>query len=170
MPDKPVWYRRLEEAEQQLSALSTPWVDRQTIESVLGVGRRRAQQILRPLVRHTVGRNGLARKEDVVLYLRQLAHGDPVSFERRRRERFAELISNWHRELQTQPRVLVEAPTAIVNQELASLPSGVHLTPGRIVIEGFRNPDEARQRLLALILAIGNDPDEFDRRIGLAHT
>ena len=59
----------------------------------------------------------------------------------------------------------MEAPTAIVNQELESLPPGVHLSPGRIQIDGFRTSDEAKQKLLALILAIGNDPDGFDTRI-----
>ena len=56
MPDKPIWYDRLEEAIGQIEALPYPWVDRATIESVLGVGRRRAQQILQPLLSDQVGR------------------------------------------------------------------------------------------------------------------
>lgn len=166
MPDKPAWYDRLTEAERQLDALPSPWVDRQTLESILGVGRRRAQQILRPLVRHTIGKSGLAFKEDVVAYLKQLAAGDAASYERERRSRLAERIQNWRRAAREQPPVLVEAPEAIVNQQLEQLPDGVHLAPGRILIEGFATPEEAKQKLLALILAIGNDPDEFDRRIG----
>jgi hypothetical protein len=49
----------------------------------------------------------------------------------------------------------------VVNQELESLPPGVHLSPGRIEIGGFRTLDGAKQKLLALILAIGNDPAGF---------
>jgi hypothetical protein len=165
MPDKPFWYHRLDQAEEQLAALPSPWVDRQTIESLLGVGRRRAQQILQPLVRHTIGKNGLALKEDVIAYLRQLARGEAADFERRRRERLAALLTNWHSELREQPRILIEAPTTIVNQELENLPPGVRLSPGRILVEDFQTPEEARQKLLALIMAIGNDPDGFDRRI-----
>jgi hypothetical protein len=170
MPDKPVWYDRLTEAEAQIAALPSPWVDRKTLESVLGVGRRRAQQILQPLVRFTIGKNGLAIKEDVIAYLHQLAQGDAASFERQRRDRLAALIDTWHREAQEQPRVLVEAPDGIVNQEINSLPEGVRLAPGRILIEGFTTPDEAKQQLLALIMAIGNDPEEFDNRIAIGHT
>jgi hypothetical protein len=170
MPDKPVWYDRLTEAEAQIAALPSPWVDRKTLESVLGVGRRRAQQILQPLIRLTIGKNGLAMKEDVIAYLRQLAQGDAASFERQRRDRLAALIDTWHREAQEQPRVLVEAPDSIVNQEINSLPAGVRLAPGRILIEGFTTPDEAKQKLLALIMAIGNDPEEFDNRIAIGHT
>jgi hypothetical protein len=165
MPDKPVWYDRLPEAEAQLGALPSPWVDRATLESILGIGRRRAQQILQPLVRHTLGKNGLAPKEDVIAYLRQLAAGDPASYERKRRQRLAALLETWGQQARAQPQVLVEAPDSIVNQELDQLPDGVHLSPGRIRIEGFLTPDEAKQKLLALIMAMGNEPEEFDRRI-----
>lgn len=167
MPDKPVWYDRLQEAEAQLAALPSPWVDRATLESVLGIRRRRAQQILQPLVRHSIGKNGLALKEEVIAYLRQLAEGDTATYERQRRNRLASLIQTWYQQGREQPQVLVEAPDAVVNQELDSLPEGVRLSPGRILIESFTTPDEAKQKLLALIMAMGNDPEEFDRRITL---
>jgi hypothetical protein len=61
--------------------------------------------------------------------------------------------------------VLVEAPAGIVNQELDNLPSGIHLEPGRILIEGFQNSQEALQKMLALAMAMGNDPIGFDARI-----
>ena len=63
-----------------------------------------------------------------------------------------------------QPRVLVEAPTAIVNQEIAGLPPGIQLDPGRILLE-FGTKDQAFAQLLALVMAIGNDPDTFEARI-----
>jgi hypothetical protein len=53
----------------------------------------------------------------------------------------------------------------MVNQKIESLPPGVHLFPGRIQIDGFRTSDEAKVKLLALILALGHDPDGFDARI-----
>jgi hypothetical protein len=60
------------------------------------------------------------------------------------------------------------SPTAVVNQELDRLPPGVHLVPGRIVLDGFSTPDEAKQILLVLIMAMGNDPRGFDARITVA--
>jgi hypothetical protein len=168
MPDKPVWYHRLDEAEAQLAALPSPWVDRRTLESILGIGRRRAQQILQPLVRHTIGKSGLALKQDVIAYLRQLADGDTATYERQRRNRLAALIQTWYQQARDQPQVFVEAPNDIVNQELEHLPEGVRLSPGRILIERFATPDEAKQKLLALIMAMGNDPEEFDRRITIS--
>ena len=167
MPDKPIWLARLETAIQQLELLPAPWVDRAALETALGIGRRRAQQILQPLVRHTIGRNGLADRGEVIRYLRQLAAGEAVYFEKQRRERLHAILGELQLQSKRQPRVLVEAPTAIVNQVLDSLPPGVHLSAGRIVLEGFSTPDEARQKLLALIMAMGNDPEGFDARIML---
>lgn len=168
MPDKPIWYTRLEAAIEQLEALPSPWVDRAALEFSLGVGRRRAQQILQPLVRQTIGKNGLANRDEVIRHLRALAAGAAVSFEVERRERLHSILNQLHRERKEQPRVLVEAPTAVVNQELDSLPAGVHLSPGSIVLDSFSTPDEAKQKLLALIMAMGNDPDGFDARITVA--
>lgn len=165
MPDKPIWYPRLEAAIEQLAALPSPWVDRSTLEFALGVGRRRAQQILAPLVTRTIGKNGLADREQVICHLRRLAAGEAAYFEKQRRQRLHSLLDQWQRQAKEQPRVLVEAPTAVVNQELDTLPPGVHLSPGRIVLDHFSTPEEAKQKLLALIMAMSNDPDGFDARI-----
>src|SRR3954470_8127586 len=161
MPDKPIWYSRLEEAIQQIEALPYPWIDRATVEFVLGVGRRRAQQILQPLLSRQAGRNGLAPRDRVIQHLRHLCAGDSAAFESQRRKRFSTALSRLREEAQRQPRVLVEASTAIVNQEIDDLPPGVHLAPGRIVIDGFHTPEEAMKMMLALVMAMGNDPLGF---------
>jgi len=170
MPDKPIWYGRLEAAIRQLEALPSPWIDRSALELALGVGRRRAQQILQPLVRNTIGKNGLADRDEVIRYLRSLAAGETVHFEKQRRDRLHTILDQSHRQAKEQPRVLVEAPTAVVNQLFDDLPPGVHLSPGRIVLEGFSTPEEAKQKLLSLIMAMGNDPDGFDSRVACVHS
>jgi hypothetical protein len=59
------------------------------------------------------------------------------------------------------PKSLVEAPVAIVRQQLADLPAGVSLESGRIVLEGFLTIEQAQQQILALIMALGNDQEGF---------
>jgi hypothetical protein len=61
--------------------------------------------------------------------------------------------------------VLVEAPAAIVDQELATLPQGVELGPGVVSVR-FNTSQEALEKLLALAMAIGRDFAEFERRTG----
>ncbi|MGH9614045.1 MAG: hypothetical protein ACRD4P_13290 [Bryobacteraceae bacterium] len=141
------------------------WVDRAAVEFILGVGRRRAQQILRPLVRQTIGKNGLAARDELIQHLRRLAAGEPAYYEKRRRERFHSILEQMRVEAREQPKVLVEAPQAIRRQELDRLPEGVRLSPGRIVIEKFQTAEEAQRKLLALIMAMGNDPGGFEVRI-----
>jgi hypothetical protein len=160
MPDKPTWCGQLAEITQHLRDLPDPWVDRQTLQNLLGVGRRRAQQILAPCVRRQIGANGVADREALVAHLNRLAAGEASQYEHQRRRRLAEKIGRFQRERST--AVLVEAPTAVVNQQLEQLPAGVSITPGRITVS-FGSTREALEKLLALAMAVGNDPLLFER-------
>lgn len=162
-----MWLGHLDEILAELSALPLPWVDRATVERVLGVGRRRAQQILAPCVSLQIGSNGLADRDRLIAHLRQLATGDTASYERRRRQRLAQTLDGLRSAWQT--RVPVEAPTAIVNQALADLPAGIELGPGRITVL-FETTQQALEKLLALAMAIGNDFDMFDQAVGEKNT
>jgi hypothetical protein len=162
VPDKPTWYGRLDQIIAELGDLPWPWVDRETLQSLLQVGPRRAQQILRPCVTRQVGANGVAGREELIAHLRRLAAGDEAHYERRRRQRLAQVLERLRQEALAQPKVLVEAPTTVLNQEFANLPDGVSVSPGAISIT-FSSPSEALQRLLALAMAIGNDFNEFER-------
>jgi len=160
MPDKPTWCGSLDTISRDLRALPDHWIDRATIEQVLGIGRRRAQQILAPCVERQVGVNGMADRETVIAHLGRLATGDTAHYENQRRSRLAEHLGT----LQSERRkaLLVEAPSAIVNQELGNLPEGVSITPGRITVT-FNTTQQALEKLLALAMAAGNDPLLFER-------
>ena len=164
MPDKPTWYGRLDEVIAELGSLPWPWVDRETLQSLLRVGPRRAQQILRPCVTRQVGASGVAGREDLIAHLKRLAAGDDAYYERRRRQRLALVLDGLRQAALAQPKVLVEAPTTVLSQQFANLPDGVSISPGAISIT-FSSPSEALQRLLALAMAIGNDFNEFERRV-----
>ncbi len=162
MPDKPTWYGKLDEVIAELCRLPWPWVDSKTLQALLRVGPRRAQQILRPCVTRQIGINGVAGRDELIAHLKRLAAGDDAHYERRRRQRLALVLDELRRAALAQPKVLVEAPTTVRNQEFADLPDGVSVSPGSIAIT-FSTPNEALQRLLALAMAIGNDFAEFER-------
>lgn len=164
MPAKPIWYSQIPEIIQTLEALPRPFIDRATVESLLGVGRRRAQQILEPCITMRVGANGLADRNVLITHLRRLAHSDTRHYEQRRRQRVATKLAELEKERREQPRLLVEAPTEVLNQELENLPPGVRLEPGRIIVE-FADPQQALERLLALAMAISNDFSRFERQV-----
>lgn len=126
------------------------------------MGVRRAQQILAPCVSRQVGVNGLADREAVIAHLTRLAAGDAVHYERQRRIRLAAQLDSLHRE--RRQTVMVAAPAAVVNQQLAGLPEGISVAPGQISIR-FGSPTEALQKLLALAMAIRNDEMLFERLV-----
>ena len=162
MPDKPTWCTHLDDIAEQLRALPDPWVDRAVLEELLGIGRRRAQQILAPCVARRIGVNGVAERETVLRHLAQLAKGEVAGYERQRRRRLADSLEKLRRERLDQPRVLVEAPVAVLNQRLEGLPEGVSVKRGEITVR-FQTSQQALEKLLALAMAIGNDTDRFEQ-------
>jgi hypothetical protein len=162
VPAKPVWYSKLDRVVRELQTLPRPFVDRATVEFLLGVGRRRAQQIMAPCITDRVGSNGLAGRERLIAHLRSLGEGQDGYYEVKRRRKVAQALDRLRSERLQQPQVLVEAPVRVVNQEFENLPPGVRLEAGRITVE-FRHPREALEKLLALAMAIGNDFAGFER-------
>ena len=164
MPDKPLWCGHLEQISRELGDLPDPWVDCAILEHALGIGRRRAQQILAPCVTRQIGRNGLARREAILEHLRRLSAGEQQHYEQRRQRRLAEYLEGFRQATLTHPRVLVEAPTSVQSQKLEGLPDGVALAPGQITV-GFQTATEALEKLLALAMAIGNDRERFEQAV-----
>ncbi len=143
-------------------------MDRTTVEFLLGVGRRRAQQIMAPCVTDRVGSNGLADRDALIDRLRRLAHGDDAFYEVERRRKVAGVLEKLRKNRLEQPQLLVEAPVQVMNQELDDLPLGVSIKAGRITVD-FEEPKQALEKLLALAMAISNDFDGFERRARNSH-
>ena len=161
MPAKPVWYGKLAAVIAQLEALPRPTVDTATLELLLGIGRRRAQQILAPCITERLGANGLADRAALIAHLRGLAEDGDGYYEQRRRQKVAKVLEQCRQERLARPRLLVEAPAAIARRELHDLPPDIRLEAGRITIE-FDEPRQALEKLLALAMAMGNDLDAFE--------
>jgi len=165
LPAKPVWYSQIEAIVEDLQSLPRPFLDRPTIEVLLGVGRRRAQQIMAPCVTDRVGSNGLVDRELLIAHLRRLARSEDVSYERVRRRKIGELIGRLRKDRLERPQLLVEAPVQVMSLEMDKLPGGIEVEPGRITVE-FEQPRQALEKLLALAMAIGNDYGWFERLVG----
>lgn len=161
MPAKPCWLNKIDDVIRDLEARPLPFVDRATVELLLGVGRRRAQQIMAPCIRDRVGTNGLADRDAFIAHLRRLAEGNEGYYERQRRRNVAVALAEWRKERLERPRLLVEAPVQVLTQELENLPEGLRLEPGRIIVT-FEQAQQALEKLLSLAIAISNDFDRFE--------
>jgi len=161
MPAKPKWYGRLAQIVTDLEALPLPWVTRGTVEFMLGVGPRRAQQIIAPCAVEQIGSSLVADRRLLILHLRALAGGEDAHYESERQRKLARVLDGLRRDWVERPKLLVAAPLAIVNQRINDLPDGVVLAHGRITIE-FTTPVEALEKLLALAMAVGQDMAGFE--------
>jgi hypothetical protein len=164
VPAKPVWYSRINDILREIEALPRPFVDRATLEFLLGVGRRRAQQLMAACITERVGTSGLADRDALIAHLRRLAEGDDGYYERRRRRSVAEILAQLQKDRLERPQLLVEAPLQVLTQEFVNLPAGVDLEPGRISLT-FDQPQQAIEKLLALAMAISNDFERFERQV-----
>lgn len=164
MPAKPSWYRKIPSILDSLRQDSRSHFDRAAIEFLLGVSRRRAQQIMAPCVVERVGRSGLAGRDTLIAHLQRLVEGEEAVYEIGRRRKVARVIECLRQERIENPQLLVEAPVSVMNQELTNLPSGVRLEPGRISVE-FESPQQGLEKLLALAMAIRNDFGAFESRV-----
>jgi hypothetical protein len=168
MPARPLWLDRLPEALRQLEQSSEPWIDRPALETLLGIGRRRAQQLLAPLTYRRVGSSGVANRQEVMAHLRTIASGEIAYYEDRRRKRLWAHLNEARRDWVQQPPVLVEVPDTqkrrVELHDIEGLPEGVELSPGSISLR-FRTPEEALQKLMTLALAIGRDRLAFEERV-----
>ncbi|MEJ1928668.1 hypothetical protein WDZ92_00145 [Nostoc sp. NIES-2111] len=169
MPDKPIWFNRLDEILNQLSAPDYPstnssWCQRHHIEALLGVGRRRAQQILGNCATSRAGRSLLVDKETLRSYLSALAADGQAEFSQMRYQRLRKRFAQWNQEYQVKPPVFVEAPISIQQTSLHSLPPGVELSPPELRI-CFTDRQDLLKKLLALALALGKDDSLLDNRV-----
>jgi hypothetical protein len=168
LPDKPRWLNRLPQAIAALESSPLPWVDRHTIEELLGVRRRRAQQILSPLATQPNGHTVIVDRAALLRQLRRLAAGEAAFYEQRRRQRLWREVQQERARWTETPPAFVEAPPemfeTVYRKDFEGLPAGVQLSPGRIAIT-FDSPDEALRKLLALAMAIGQNRAAFDELI-----
>ena len=170
MPDKPLWLNRIPAALEALAQSSLPWVERSTVEALLGVRRRRAQQVLAALGTEERGRTLVIEKSVLMEHLRRLAAGEVAFYEKQRRQRLGELLDQERRRWLEAPPVLVE-PTpamlkAVQRRNFAGLLPGIELSSGRITIT-FTTTEEALEKLLAIAMAISQDQEEFEARVGV---
>lgn len=145
------------------------WVDRVTLQDLLGVRRRRAQKILAPLGSQRHGCSSIVERTALIDHLKRLASGETVYYEKKRRERvWQEVQKERQRWMETPPAFVHPKPAvlrAVYKDDFEGLPSGVELSPGCIRIT-FQRPEEALEKLLALAMAIGQNQAGFEERVG----
>ena len=94
MPAKPAWYSRLPEILDALRATSSvPYVERETLERLFHVRRRRAHQLMSAFGGIQIGKTYLIERGALIDALERIARGDPFSWEARRKAKLQRILS-----------------------------------------------------------------------------
>ena len=155
MPAKPAWLLAVPDAIGALEELDRELITRRDIESLFGVSRARAWQLLHRFgARRTVNVLTIGRGE-LIAKLQAIEAGDEFQTESARKSRMVT-----HLRQARAAKVRVPAPP-----EIAGLPEGVHIEQGRIEVR-FDEPKQGIQRLYALAQALLTDYDRFESLAG----
>ena len=162
MPDQPSWIERVPKILDFLeSAAATPFLDRPAIESLFGVRRRQAIQLLHRFGGYQVGKTFLVPREAVIRFLRDPHLRSAAEVETGRFERISAALGQARQDLDRR-RIAIPVQPETLRLEISGLPDGIRLEPTQLTVR-FEQPMELLQRLFALSQALANDYDSFER-------
>ena len=167
MPARPAYFHRLAGATEVLKQLSSPWVDRHTLQEILGVSKTVAWRILRHCgASQGPGNTLVCPRQDLVAALENLRTGRECVRELRRRhgleERLTQLVTAARSQ---QIRVALDSRAlALVSTRFTKLPGGVEFSAARLTIDFFGTEDFL-EKFGAVVFALQNDFEAISRFI-----
>jgi hypothetical protein len=94
MPARPAYFHRLADAITVLERLSCAWIDRQTLQDILGVSKTVAWRVLRQCgASQGPGNTLICERQQLVAALESLRTGEPCGRELRRRQRLEDRLT-----------------------------------------------------------------------------
>jgi hypothetical protein len=146
----------------EIERLDIPFVDRATLQEVLGCSTTEAWRILRKLGAAPGPGGALVLSKAVFLERLRAYNEDPrVVFERRRRERLETALDalSPHTRARLVKVVAEDRPAdsvRLLSTRFGNLPAGVELTPHTASTSKFQGREEFLERLGAVLFALGN--------------
>lgn len=162
MSAQPQWLVRLPQMIEALESIVAPVVDRDSIEQLFGVSRRRAIQLLHRFGGYQAGKTFLVERQALLGQLKAIRDGQAFSQEARRRHRVVRELDEVSR-LQKARAVKIK----VARDEIAiarGLPEGVRVERGQLVVE-FNGMEQLLSRLFELSQAAMRDFPAFEKSV-----
>jgi hypothetical protein len=159
MPATPIFAHRLADGILALQAMTVDWIDRRTLEEVLGVSKWTAWRILKRCgAEDGPGSSLICRREELIARLKGLQEDARVAPEIARRNRVERYLEGMLRYASRKHRQIAqnELAVALVSSRFAKLPEGVDLQPGELRIQ-FSGTEDFLQKFGAVVFALHND-------------
>ncbi len=158
MPAQPRWLLHLPEIIENLCALEAPVVDRAAVETLFGLRRRQAINLMHSFGGYEIGKTALIERCVLITRLREIAAGERFRFEQRRRERLARRLDELRRYRQAAAVTIRAEPPAAPDP---GLPPGVRLEAGRLIID-FGSVEDLLAKLYGIAQAAAQDFTHFE--------
>lgn len=166
MPAQPAWFQRLDEAIAILESApadASPWVDRRTVQTLLGVSVTGAWRILTAAGAESgPGRALVIDRHQFLEVLRRWRSSQTVTEEVERRGRVARRLTTIAEEWRSSRAI--QLPARVREVRAATLPQGVTLEPGCLTVR-FVTPQEFVTQLGSVLFALQQDWDAMRERI-----
>lgn len=162
MPAKPQWLLRLPQINEALESIVAPVIDRDSIEQLFGVSRRRAIQLLHRFGGYQVGKTFFVERQELLAQLEAIRAGEVFSREAKRRHRVVRELDEISR-LQRARAVKFQVSREEIERARA-LPEGVRVEPGRLVVD-FEGIEDLLARLFKLSQSAARDFPAFKKAI-----
>jgi Mor family transcriptional regulator len=153
------WFQELPAALEALKELTTPVIDRATLERLLRIHRRTAIRLMQRFGGYQAGKTFLISRPTLIRQLERVAVSDAYLIETGRRERLSAELDRTRR-LSLARAVRIDTAGDRREQLLKELPLGIHLKPGELRIE-FSGAEDLLRRLYELSQAIVYDFARF---------
>ncbi len=168
MPAKPSYSHRLTAAITCLETHPHNWVDRKTLETLLGVSKTVAWRILRHAgAEPGPGNTLVCDRLRLLTCLREMAAGGVHQFEVQRRKRLEAFLEEIRPAARSR-RIMAaggQAAERMVRRKMATLPDGVTLTARSLTID-FAGMEQFLERFGAIVFALQNDYEEIRSLVG----
>lgn len=153
--------------------MSEDELDRAAIEMLFQIQRRTALLVIHAVGPMLSGCSFTVDRKDLIRWVEKIEATEGQELERRRRvrERIDDNVAQFaaaQKALRDAGRPAVEFPIVreVMSASVASLPRGIRLAPGRVILKFPRGEaTQACQLLYALSLAIRNDFDSFEEAV-----
>jgi hypothetical protein len=164
VPDKPSYFDKIPSALEQLSVLADEFLNRECVETLLEVKRRRAQQLMDLVGTKKLNGTAVVLRRDFITFLEAQGGSEYRKAEKERRRRLGELLTRMRDDHLKEPPLLVEPPSKQEIKRLArngieALPPNM-VQPGRILIE-CQTAVEAIAWLKQIVIVLSADLDGF---------
>ena len=142
-----------------LAEVTLPVIDRAVIQSVFGLGRRRAIELLNQLGAYKSGKALLIERTRLIAELDKIAAGGDYRQEQARHEKLSAVLARFQRTRRAQ-EVRIEVSPEVFSSRVDALPAAVHLRPGKLEVE-FSGCEDLVGKLFTVAQAALNDFDTF---------